>query len=556
MAIEVSRTYAEVLGKSPVSGNVTRMVGDVIVVENSSVLSDIEVTRMRMEVAGQLPEQAAVTRMAGDVIVADDGPAVTADIEVTRMHAEVAGRLPPKPAVTRMAGDVIVADNDPVVPSTLEVTRTSMEVAGRNPVTLEKGTLPANLEFFSHNWADGVTLTSTYQTDVCRSPLTLTEDRTGLANKPARRIKVEWLLGKEDSLLARTQLNDFMISLRRAVREDGAIPLYSDVVLMENETAAGATTIVSDFSKRRLFTNSLIVIVHMDHACRPISFQYTCITSFRNDQIVIGDPLANDIQRCRAVVMPVMLVHKSSEIEMKHITEHVTSVSVQFDEIYGPFALPPVAADTPGLFRTYLGHPILGRQPNRAETLRVQFMREGARRNLGRGLSVECRGERHLRITKLPFTNERRDGRGWEMIEFWDTRLGRLRPFWQIEYENVWRVSQINAAGFISINPLGDFAEFSRDLDTIGLVFKDGTEFVSNVVNIQDLAGEWRVTIDIANTTLPVGLGAADVKRVGRAYLARNRSDSVTEQWTTDEVVSLQIDTIELLNEVDVTLDP
>ena len=78
-------------------------------------------------------------------------------------------------------------------------------------------------------------------------------------------------------------------------------------------------------------------------------------------------------------------------------------------------------------------------------------------------------------------------------------------------------------------------------MDYIGIVLKDGTMIVREVVTIQAVLGVWRVT---AATALP-SINLSDIKRIARARIMRFDADAMQETWATDDVMTTRLGFIE-----------
>ena len=103
---------------------------------------------------------------------------------------------------------------------------------------------------------------------------------------------------------------------------------------------------------------------------------------------------------------------------------------------------------------------------------------------------------------------------------------------------------------FVDIDPLGDFDNFSEELDYLGIVLQDGTSYVREVVTIQAILGIWRLTLAEA---LPA-FALSQIRRLTRARIVRFDSDAMREVWLTDNVMNTNLGFIECLEEKDVEL--
>jgi hypothetical protein len=264
--------------------------------------------------------------------------------------------------------------------------------------------------------------------------------------------------------------------------------------------------------------------------------------------------------RAFSQVFPMIDCEIVLEVDMHHVVGCLAEVTVTVDEVPGPSQLPPTKADTPAGAPTHRGIPILDIDPNWSEGVRRGRSRQGSEFTSGRARSVAPLADRSRERTELNFLGQRGcDGAVrqdfWRLVQFFDTRRGRLRSFWQIDQERIWECGSI-ATGSVQVVPLGEFDDFEEELQggQIGLVLFDGITtsfYVRDVSATNDLGTAWEALITPA---LPAGLNAANAIRVARARLVRFDSDEMEETWTTAGVARSSLKVIETLDEQDVEL--
>lgn len=544
-----TRLGQEILAASPESAGVTRQGIQVAVSKpGANSAATASVTRLAHEVLAETPDTVAVTRQGVQVAVSKPGANSAAIASVTRLAHEVLAEAEPRAAVTRQGIQVAFGKPGANLAAAANVTRYGFEILARSFIPMTEFDIPANFELFLHNWATACRLESTYRTDVTSAAESLAEERTGLIQKPYRALTVEWTARQK------AEINTLLVELRRLVDETSIVPLYCDAVELTASASAGASTVYGDFSRGRWFQNGPVVIVRLTPtqgsggASRVQSWEFGTIVSRFDDRLKLADAIATSSPAARTVVMPLMKTHPQTAVTFTHETNTMAVLSVTFDEVYGPTALPPVASDLPGGFYTYSGLPILSPLGHQwANGLEVEFVREGELSSIGRGRLVFQRGARHRVSYELRFEDYRAGI--WPMIQFFDTRRGRLIPFWMIDPENVFTVSLISGS-FLTVSVLGDLSDFQAEMDHVGIVFTDGRTAVRRATAIQLVAGAWRITLDEA---LPAGYTASDIRLFGRARKMRMREDALAEDWDTTNVCRLAVPVIELLAEGEVT---
>jgi len=139
---------------------------------------------------------------------------------------------------------------------------------------------------------------------------------------------------------------------------------------------------------------------------------------------------------------------------------------------------------------------------------------------------------------------------GWDLIRFFESRRGRLLPFWVVDFENIYTVALISNPFVTISSTVGTLAQFQAEMDHIGLIFSDGTSVVRRTTAVVDNGGAWRITVA---DSLPGAYTHQDVVGFGRARLCRMEEDALLEEWTVTNLCSLSIPVIELLDETEVT---
>jgi hypothetical protein len=548
MAInQVTRHAFEVLAKAQVIVGLTCQGAEILANADLATVSDsLKVVRGGIEVLAKYPATISLTHQGGEVLADADelSPASNDALNVARGTFEVLAKSPTKVAMTSQGGEVL-ADADLAAGSgVFGLPRFAFEVLGRRFVPLSGFTVPTALLHYNHNWIEGVSLTSSYNTDVSKAATSIAEERRQLLDRPYRDLEVNWLIRDAENV------DTFLVELRRYNQERMAVPLYMDTTELTQNAGIGQPYAYCDTTRRRFFPSGMVAVVEYGTEGAVGTVEYKQIREKLGNRLRFTSNFTNAFTAGRTAILPLVMVHEVLDMGFEEATEHTYIVKASFREVYGKTALPPVATDVPSNFYEYLGYPIFDVGPDWSNGIEVRFLREGSMQTSGRGEQVDARGDRQRRVHKLPFLEQR--ARAWDLISFFDSRRGRARAYWLIDYENVWDVLSFELGDTVLvIDPLGDFDSFVGEFDYAGITLSDGVSVVREAVTIEEVLGTWKITLDSA---LPSGYTAGDVQRFGRARLTRNRSDSLTEKWHSTNACSIDLETVELLEEKDVDL--
>jgi hypothetical protein len=418
------------------------------------------------------------------------------------------------------------------------VSRVCGEVLGRLSNVIVRPAFPANIELFNHNWIRGCRIATTFQNNVAYNPESLDEHRLGLGDRPTRVLDFSWSVPNEHIIT-------LMSYLRDVLNENTVVPLLPDSVNLA-PVSAGATRVFGDFSRGRWFQNGGVFIVYADFRCRFTAWDTTGIVQRSTTFIDLEDPISDDNP---LFAIPAVFVHSSSEAEVQMVPdsqyENHSIVTVSFDEIAGPSALPASASDTPSGYSDFLGYPTLGREPNRVNPFPVNYERLQDRDLIGRGLVVSPQGPRHRMGYELDYSAERRP-QLWKIVQLFEACRGRLRPLWFVEPEKPYKVALVSGAT-VHIIPNGPLAEFTRELTHLGIVHTNEQDAETReVLNVTTIVGAWVVTL---TTPFSAHFTADTVCRAGRSRLCRFEGDTLEEEWILPAIGSIRPKIIELLNE-------
>jgi hypothetical protein len=236
---------------------------------------------------------------------------------------------------------------------------------------------------------------------------------------------------------------------------------------------------------------------------------------------------------------------------------------LEFVEIVGPNLLNPTAATSPAPAGWPVhtdGLPIFETQAKGllhwAPTALANYVRPGRVDLKGRKVRVSPDGPREAQVQTHNFLLRRADF--WQVLRFWDSRMGALLPFWEVDLEHRWTV--LTAAGvFIEIDPdQGDFDKSFKDpilaAGYLGIVMEGGvTVHIRKIATILETGGKWRCTLDGGEPALS-GINLALIERCAPARIKQFDSDVLGESWITDDIVAADLTTEESLENEDIDL--
>lgn len=531
--VHVTRQAIEILSKVPTAATLRRQELEALTEGDGT--APVQVTRQAIEILSKVPPTATLRRQELEALTEGDG---TAPVQVPRQAIEILSKVPSRSSLTRQELEALVQSTGT---APVQVTRQAIEILSRRPIFIGPGIdLPAGLDFFSHNWASVVELDSSYMTDITMAH-TVAEERRALVQKPARTLTFRWL--KQDLDV----LDRFYVTLRRLTSDRLVMPLYCDQADVTADSSG--TTLNCEGAYRRFFPGGRVLImprtasIARSSECIIRTIQHSTDTA-----LVLTSSLGTTVTAGRYVVFPLIDVEIELVPEFVLYTDNTADFGFTVTEIPGRAALPPTQQGHPGGFPLQAGYPVFDVEPNWGGKLTTTYRREGERYQRGRAGVVQTYGDRYRQVQSFQDMVLHPREEAWKVVRFFDTRKGRVRPFWLVDQERQWKVVEV-ASPFISIVPVNIFADFT-DVGHIGIVMKDGTTYVRKVNTIQDI-GVWRLTT--TGASLPA-IDVNQVQRIARARLSRWDHDNLTESWSTTDVMRTSLTAIEVLNEREVEL--
>lgn len=559
MAFEVGRYSWEVVAKAPPITRTVRVIGETAFAEDAGGAGDVEIHRFAQETLAELIPAAKTVRLVGETVFAEDAPDGTALVEIHGYRWETVSSEVPEMTTTRLVGEIAFREEQPTS-GTMEVERYSWETLGATSLGATVCENPPELDFFIHNWVDSLRLETEFLTSICRSPESVSEDRWSKRDRPVRSIKVKLTEQGDDSgNIQNARLHRLLCVLESSTEEHFKMPLFSDAscIVQDQPLQTGGlpnNNIFADTRLARFYVGGGLVIVKLNPDRTVADWQFTSIDSRAGaNELVLADDLKFDTTRADTIIMPVICCEPELKFRISQNNCRVWQMELNMVEDYGPTALPPLQDDLPPNFDTYRGNPILRLRHDYSSPLPVELVREGEKTRLGRGTAINQRGDEPRRTYKPKFIEERE--RAWDYIRFFESRRGRARSYWVIDQTQTLEILQVDDT-FIDINPVGDFLKFRDQVqgNFFGFELKDGTDYVRQIVTVQEVLGVWRLT-----TVEPLGITLADndtIALAGRAFPARFREDKLVENWETLGACRFELDIITLLDENPYDLEP
>lgn len=542
VAVRVHRHAVEVLAKTPVRSLVSRQEVEAAFVDDSTG-GTVRVHRHSVEALSKTPAIARVSRQEIEGAFEDDstgGP-----VRVHRHAVEVIAELPARTQLTRQ--EIEAAFEDVGSGATVRVHRHAIEVLGRAAVPPpEPLTFPTLLDFFLHNWAETLSLETRYITDVTRSPTSLAEERTALLQRPQRQMNVQFLHAEK------AEVDRLFTTLRRMTGETLAMPLYQDAVLLDASTV-GTATLNGNFRYRRYFDGGRIAVFPARPESKSVmaasEIDLYLIDSVDPTQITTTTNLSQTYDQGAYIVVPILDLELVLTPGILQLTDDTALVNLTVNEVVGKNALPPsFTGNIPDGWQEQLSLPVLEIEPDWEAGVATSYRRYGQRRTEGRSPVVVPEGTRYVQVQDFNLKLNREDF--WRVLQFFDSRRGRMGAFWGIDQEFLWTVTDTDPQ-FVDVTPFGQFDDFQADFTThLGIVMNDGTVYIREVNTIQDVLGSWRITI-VAGNDLPA-IDVSQIKRFSRARTMRFDSDALEERWLTTEVATMGFAIVEVLEEKEV----
>ena len=548
VTVRVSRLSAQILAKALATAATMRQEMEAAA-EEAATTAAVRVSRVGAQVLAKAPATVATQRQ--EMEAAAQEAESTAAVRVSRVGVQLLAKTPANVGVTRQEMEAVATDGTGAVP--VRVSRVGVQILMKRPQAAPVPiALAAFLALFKHNWVTRPQVTSTWLTAISRNQTTLAETRRGQRGKPVRTLTYAYTVQRADVTLLVTQL-------RRHTSTRMQVPFYPE---HRNVTggASGQAFLDVDTTSRRFVAGGRVAIYPncTDRELAPGDVDvYTIDTVFPNQLQMTTD--LTDTYNTTYDVVPLVDVEKQPEILTRQITDQVFEVDIEYQEIAGPSMLDPSqGVSQPAGWHSYAGLPIwdpteLVQWTEQHETL---YRRPGTDEFVGRKRRIITVGTKELQIQRFNLFLQRADH--WKTLQFFDSRMGRLLPFWEVDSEHRWTLAAASGT-FIDVVPDdGDFDLGFKDLvestGYFGIVLQnDAAVYVRKISTVTVFGGQWRLTLDGGEPAMPT-VNVNEVERIGVVRLKRFDSDTFTEEWDTNELCFASMTTIELVAEQDIDI--
>ena len=524
-----------------------------VAVEDDGDPVPVQTQRFSAQILVKIPAITVVHRQEAEAAIEDSGAAVT--VRTQRLSTQVLTKIPPLVAVLRQEGEAAVEDDRGAAP--VRVRRLSAQLIVKTPPPGPTPIpLPPELSIYLHNWVAPFQMTSSFKTDISAAKTTSVQTRRAYRVKPARTFSIRVLDHQEDISLALTQL-------RRSTKEQMPVPLSCDFIpVTASSSGQPVLNCVPEF--RRFFAGARIAVVQSCKAriIAPADRDIYIIQTVFADNLLLTTNLLRTYNATWDVV-PMVDCEINLSLGTGWVTDQMAEVSIPFTEIVGPSQLNQTSATTPapaGWPQHTDGLPIFEVMAREVldwkADIGVAFERPGEVGPRGRKIHVSPNGPRESQVQEHHFTLQRAPF--WDVLRFFDSRMGSLLTFWEVDLEHRWIT--VSALGtFLEVQPdSGDFDKSFKDLvldsGYIGIVMNGGlVVHIRKIATILFTGGKWRCTLDAAEPPL-AGIDLTDIQRTAVARQVQFSSDTITETWTTTNIVDLTLSTTEALDEKDIDL--
>lgn len=396
--------------------------------------------------------------------------------------------------------------------------------------------LPSPLpNLFLADWRVQVQMETAFQTSVSASATTIAEERRQLIDRPERTLTLTFLELTKDSA------NRLWMNIIRYANERLPLPLYQDQM---TTTASSTATVINVVPLlRRVFSGARVVIFDLGTDGQPDQIEYATILTVNPTTIGLSTTLVNTYA-AGAFVFPVMDIEVDLDSSAGVLpTDQMFEVSLTVSEKLGSSSLDVLVDGNPSGFPTYLGHPVLNINPDWKSSITPSVVGGGKSYGQGRGLVVKPQGDRpRLSYDMSILTLNRSDS--WDVLNFFESRAGRRRPWWFTSPHTLFEIFAINTA-YVDVEVSGNIEDVQDFVPFVAIVEKDGTVTIRGVASVTLVSGKWRLTFDTTITAPAL----ADIERVTSAHLVRQRKDFFKESWITDEHCEFRVESMDLLQE-------
>lgn len=424
------------------------------------------------------------------------------------------------------------------------------ELSGYKAAAVITGTpyVPELFDLFLHNWLDSVTIESTYSTDVTAA-LTLTEEMVNLNPRPQRSVTARF-----DAIRQRDCARVLAL-LTRLGSQPLPFPLFSEwskltaSTLNDIDTAPFGQTskIPCDTANRRFHIGAQVAVFSFDTEHRPTDIEIQTIVSVHFGYLIVTR--LTHTHHANARVVPLIFGEVTLETSGSLSTDESLSATVTVTEKAGDTQLPTLLGygDNPDV-NTYQQIPIFQARHNWETDPTFTASRVGGFQQEGRAPFVDLLGSRTIMTLSYAGLSLNRAS-AFELLKFIDSRNGRLRPFWVINPTAVFTVVSLTTA-YLEIARTLTVDDCMRSFNHVGFKYLDDSTEVRHVWRIEDTGTSLKLYFEESMPLLRIDLNS--IRSVSSAYLMRLKSDSYTENWISNAIMSISLEFVETVELQDV----
>lgn len=388
------------------------------------------------------------------------------------------------------------------------------------------------------NWRGTFTDETIWQTAISKSQTTGSEEREGRVSRPTR-ILSTLISGLNREEVARLLANAYSMA---GSRYPAAI--YSDFTFATNSST---TTISCDTRWRRFFIGQRVAVLPANYSLSAtfLQAQIGTIASVTSGTITFEFAL-DTACAIGDLILPLMDSEISLSQEMDGVTDWVAEWQQECVELSGNSTLPGLSEeDVHHLGMEYFqGLPIFDIAPNWRDRIKVGIARDGSAVQSGNTSIVSPDGGAYLTFAGSFEEYDRKSI--WRSARFFDSRKGRLRPFWTPNPLTLFQVTAIDdSVGFFIKYPTTR-THLQPFLRKVWIEFADGRTKLYSVTGTSDSVDGILVNV---NDDLLAYASPADLVRVTSAHLCRFDQDSLKRTWFSDGICKFDLTYRSLLDE-------
>lgn len=413
-------------------------------------------------------------------------------------------------------------------------------------ITVTPKALPTPLpNFLFGNWRTQIRMETSFITDITNAD-TLAEARRGLLVRPRRTVRFT-LTGMNRDQSAKIQQD-----LLRHANDIVPVPIFQDQAILTGDTESATDKIPVDTTHGRWFVGARIVILKGDVNDAILAVQYLTIATIDPAFIEVNESLGDGEYVAGDLVIPTIDAQISTESQrIKVHTDFHGEVKFKAVEVTGVSALPRLSTTVPAEFPTFPtgnggdDRPVFNIPVNYAQSVSETIQRDGSKFSSGRGVIVFTKGTRARHAFDFSILSQ--PDEAFQFLKFFDWAQGQLQQFWFPDHLTLLEPATVNptSTGFILVKQVGRLENLQDFLD---FVFVDQNLFALGIGKVSSVAidgSNWKIFFTPA-AALNLGLPFV---RVTSAHKVRFSNDKITEKWTTDELMGIQLRVKEVLEE-------